>query len=164
MHPVRKDGILESMKDGPPLRRPDFFAPGSAVAVSVSLNDGTTATGELSVVERPRSERRRRAAKLLLFIWGAGLLLAFIPVIHLFAVPAALVAGPIAGFLALRKREALRGAILCPRGCATVTIDRCGTLPFWEICPICRATLVVSGDERAARSRLDIRLNEEARR
>ena len=106
----------------------------------------TPSSAEVEVVTYTGGERLLRAFGGLGMGWGAGIVCAFIPVAHLFLVPAAFVVGIVLFFLRLRvHRRALQGHGTCPDCGTEQQLDMSGRwhLPQDLECSSCHRGLVL---------------------
>lgn len=117
------------------------------VPVTLQIRDSQRAPTP-AVVDCERltpGQRAGRGAARVALCWGAALLAVFIPLLHFILVPALLLAGPVAGYFALRSTVTLSSPQLrCPK-CVNLTHSAGATgWPARLICEHCGTTFLAT--------------------
>lgn len=91
-------------------------AAGQALAVTIRTEAGQTSPGELFFRDWTPAEQTRRAAKWWAMLWGAGVCLLVVPLVHFVAPPLLFIAGPlVASKMAKIARTVFGGVGACPK-------------------------------------------------
>lgn len=109
-----------------------------------SQSGGETTAAEMRIATFTEKEQKARAIKSLLIFWAIAVVFALIPIVHLIAVPAFLIAGVV---VARRRwgteKEGRDAEGACP-ACGKdikLDLDKNSELPQWHNCPDCMRPL-----------------------
>ena len=107
-------------------------------SIRIANSQGAAESGALTVNIYSKSERLKRAGKILGICWGLALVTLFIPLAHFILVPSFLLAGPIMAFMRYRVLESVEAAQgKCPtcKQDISLPLDAGQRLPMWTYCP-----------------------------
>lgn len=123
----------------------EFEKIGTAQSVVLLTPAGKAGNGVAYIHEWKSGERKWRALKTLVIVWGLAILAIFIPIAHFFLVPLLLILGPILAASAYGQRSVILGGEgTCPQCGKPVEIVRAkDAWPLQDICSDCGQNVII---------------------
>jgi hypothetical protein len=117
----------------------------STIRVVAAMNSSREKSASVAFEELSTSQRVLNALKILGLMWGGGIICVFVPVLHFFLVPAALILGMVFSIRQFSFRSALSsGDVICPECGANISLN---LAPFnWpkrQQCQSCQARILM---------------------
>lgn len=116
------------------------------LAVSIQSNRGRTSAGTVQLRTWDKKERTARGIKVWAMSWGGAVVTLFIPLVHFFAVPLLLFAGPMLFFIFTAEQKAILGGEgTCPDCGQKIAIVRSPyKWPISDMCNHCQVSLKIT--------------------
>jgi hypothetical protein len=110
-----------------------------------SVDESRASEGEVEYQAWTKAERTKRGLKALGMAYGGAVVALFIPLVHFFAVPLLLLAGPFIFFLISGQEEViLGGSGICPKCAQSFKIVRSAVKwPLTDLCNHCQTELKI---------------------